>query len=106
MSSIPYSFYGGNHDSILCRDPEVILAGAAETGKTLAWCWKLHTLAYKYPGCQLAIIRKRKTDIIGSVLRTFKRDLLNDYGPGIRIYGGEHAQWIDYPGGVLTFSAR
>jgi hypothetical protein len=95
---IPYSFYGGNRDAILCRDPEVVLAGPAETGKTLAWLWKLHTLAYKYPGCQLAIVRKRKSDITGSVFHTFKRDLLADYGPGTRIYGGEHPQWIDYPG--------
>jgi len=95
----PYSFYGGNRDAILCREPEVILSGPAETGKTLAMLWKLHTLAYKYPNAQLAIIRKRKTDITGTVFHTLKRDLLTDHGPGVRIYGGGYPQWIDYPNG-------
>lgn len=97
--SIPYSFYGGNRAAMLCRAPEVICGGPAETGKTLAWCFKLHTLAYKYPGCQLAIIRRHKSDIVGTVFHTFRRDLLADYGPGTRVYGGGYPQWIDYPGG-------
>jgi phage terminase large subunit len=96
---VPYSFYGGNRAAILCRDPEVVLAGAAETGKTLAWLFKLHTLAYKYPGCQLAIVRKKKVDIVSTVFHTLKRDLLDDCGPGVRVYGGQYPQWIDYPGG-------
>lgn len=96
---IPYNFYGGNRAAILSRDPEVILAGPAETGKTLAWLWKLHTLAYKYSGCQLAIVRKQKTDIVGSAFRTLERDLLTDYGPGVKVYGGQYPQWINYPAG-------
>lgn len=99
MPEIPYSFYGGNRAAMLCRDPEVILAGPAETGKTLAWLFKLHTLAYKYKGCQLAIVRKKKTDITGSIFHTLKRDLLTDSGPGVRIYGGEHPQHINYYNG-------
>lgn len=97
--SIPYSFYGGNREAILCRDPEVMLVGPRETGKTLAWLWKLHTLAYKpeYAGCQISILRKVKADIVGSVYRTLKRDLLDPYGPGTRVYGGEYPQFIDYP---------
>jgi len=100
VPSTPYQFYGGNLQAKLCLDPEVIVAGPADTGKTLALLHKLHILAYEYPGCQLAIIRKRKSDIVGSVFRTFKRDLLDPYGPGTKIYGGEHPQWIDYPGGA------
>lgn len=97
--SIPYNFFGNNREAILCRKPEVILSGPAETGKTLAWLFKLHTLAYRYPGCQLAIIRKRKTDIAGTAFHTLKRDLLDDYGPGIEVYGGQYPQHINYPGG-------
>lgn len=96
---IPYSFYGGNRAALLCHDPEVILAGPAETGKTLALLYKLHVAAYKYPGAQMAIVRKRKTDITGSVYHTLKRDLLGDYGPGVRQYGGGYPQWVDYPTG-------
>ena len=97
---IPYSFYGGNRDAILCKDREVILSGPAETGKTLALLWLLHTLAYKYPGAHLAIIRKKKVDLVGTVIRTFKRDFIdNGYAPGVTWYGGEYPQWYDYPGG-------
>jgi len=96
---IPYSFYGGNREAIRCRDPEVIVWGPAETGKTLAFLWKLHRLAYKYKGAQLAIIRKKKTDLHGTVLRTFTRDLIEPYGPGVKKWGGEYAQLFDYPGG-------
>lgn len=95
----PYSFYGQIREAILCRDKEVIIEGPADTGKTLGLLWKLHTLAYKYPGCQLAIIRKRKTDITGTSYHTLKRDLLTDYGPGVTVYGGQYPQWIDYPTG-------
>jgi len=97
--NIPYLFYGGNREAILCREPEVILAGPAETGKTLALLYKLHLLAYKYPGCQLAILRKKKVDLLPSILRTFKRDILENYGPGVTHYGGEYPQWYDYLNG-------
>ena len=95
--SVPYSFFGGNKRALLCRDPEVILSGPAETGKTLAQLFKLHMAAYRYPGAQLAIVRKRKTDITGSAYRTLKRDLLDVCGPGAVPYGGGYPQWIDYP---------
>jgi hypothetical protein len=97
--NIPYKFYGETRKAILCRDDEVILAGPADTGKTFAWLWKLHTLALRYPGCQLAIIRKVKEDLYGSVLHTFKRDFLEPYAPYVNIYGGEKPQFYDYPNG-------
>jgi len=97
---IPYCIYGGNKDAILCRDPEVVIAGPAETGKTLAMWWKIHTLANRYPGAQISIIRKVLSDIYGSALRTFKRDFIDrGYAPGIMPYGGEKPQWYDYPNG-------
>jgi len=97
--NIPYSFYGETRKAILCRDSEVLLAGPADTGKTFAWLWKLHTLALKYPGCQLAIVRKVKADLVGSVLHTFKRDFLEPFAPYVQIYGGKSPQWYDYPNG-------
>lgn len=97
--NIPYSFYGETRKALFCRDDEVILAGPADTGKTFMWLWKLHSLALKYPGCQLAIVRKVKEDLYGSVLHTFKRDFLKPYAPYVRIYGGEKPQWYDYPNG-------
>jgi len=97
--SIPYKFYGETRKAMLCRDDEVVLAGPADTGKTFAWLWKLHTLAMKYPGAQLAIVRKVKSDMTGSVLHTFKRDFLEPYAPFVQPYGGQVPQWYDYPNG-------
>lgn len=96
---IPYSFHGGNEEIFYCRDTESIVAGPAETGKTLAELVRLHLLAYKYPGAQFSILRKKKTDLYGSVIRTFTRDVLDKYAPGVVKYGGSYPQWYDYPGG-------
>ena len=102
---IPYSFYGDNRTAILCREREHIVSGPAETGKTLAVLFKLHTLAYKYPGAHFSIIRKKKTDLYGTVIRTFTRDLLDKYGPGVTAYGGGYPQWFDYPNGSRIWLA-
>lgn len=96
---IPYKFYGGNEAIRACKDIEAIVAGPAETGKTLGQLATLHKLAYQYPGAQFSIIRKKKTDLYGSVIRTFTRDILEKYGQDVVPYGGSYPQWYDYPGG-------
>jgi len=97
VPEIPYCFYGNNREAILLKEREVILSGPAETGKTLALLFKLHTLAYKHPGAQFSIVRKIKADMYGTVLRTFTRDILKNYAPGVSKYGGEKPEWYDYP---------
>ena len=97
--TLPYEFRGGNASIFHCQDTESIVAGPAETGKTLAQLARLHLLAYEYPGAQFSIIRKKKTDLYGSVIRTFTRDILDNYGPGVIKYGGSYPQWYNYPGG-------
>lgn len=92
-----YRFYGDNLDAIYCRDAEVILAGAAETGKTIAMLSKLHWCAIKYPNAALAIMRKTQTSCYNTVLVTFKEKILGDFPA--RPYGGEKPEWYDYPNG-------
>ena len=97
---IPYRFYGGNREAILCKAREVIVSGPAETGKTLALLFLVHTLAYKHAGAHLSIIRKKKVDLTGTVIRTFRRDFIDaGYAPGVTWYGCEYPQWYDYPNG-------
>jgi len=98
--SLPYSFYGNVKRGMLCRDPEVMLAGPADTGKTLALLYKIHMCATKYPGAQISILRKVKSDIHGTVIRTFTRDILEPYAPYVEPYGGKIPQWYDYPNGA------
>jgi hypothetical protein len=101
---VPYSFYGGNRRAVLCHDPEVVLAGPADTGKTLALLWKLNTCAIKYPAASIVIARKQLTDAYSSVLVTFQKKILGDDAP-VEIYGGEKAQWYDYPNGSRIWVA-
>ncbi len=97
---VPYSLYGGVRECVFSRERECMLAGGAETGKTLGLLWLFDALAKKYPGAQLSIIRKVRADLLPSVLRTYKRDFLDrGYCPGVTAYGGENPAWYDYPGG-------
>jgi PBSX family phage terminase large subunit len=94
-----YTPYGGAKKFIYCHDHEVIVAGPAETGKTLAACWKVHILASKYPGCQGAIVRKSQKSVYGSVLQTFDR-VIAGVAPGtITRYGGVKPEKYIYKNG-------
>jgi PBSX family phage terminase large subunit len=93
-------FYGGNREFFYSHDPEVIVSGPAETGKTLAACWKLHLLAMKYPGARLAFARKTQASMYGTVLQTFDRVIK---GANIEIYGGNRPEIYTYPNGAQIF---
>ena len=89
-------FYGGNREVFYSRAPEIIVSGPAETGKTLCACWKLHTLAMKYPGMQAAIVRKVQSSVYGSVLQTFDRAI---NGAPVLPYGGCKPEVYQYENG-------
>lgn len=91
-----YTPYGGAAEFMYCHDHEVIIQGPAETGKTLAACWKAHLLASKYPGAQGAIVRKTQKSVYGSVLQTFDRVIA---GAPVTPYGGEKPEKYIYPNG-------
>ena len=101
---IPYSLYGNNRRAVFCRDAEVILAGPADTGKTLALLWKLNTCALKYPGASIVIARKQATDVYGSVLVSYQKKILGHSAP-VRVYGGGKPEWFDYPNGARVWVA-
>jgi hypothetical protein len=96
--------YGANADAYDCHDPEVILAGPADTGKTVALLTKIHWLANAYPGASLVILRKQLTDVFPTVLVTYKNYLLGENGH-VRAYGGEKPQWYDFPNGSRVWVA-
>jgi len=77
-------------------DHEVVIAGPAETGKTLAACEKVHFLASSYPGCQGAIVRKSQKSVYGSVLQTFNRVI---EGAPVVAYGGIKPEKYIYANG-------
>lgn len=99
---IPYSFYGANADALYSREPEMVLSGPADTGKTLALLVKCHLMALKYNGASIVILRRKAADLYGSALVTFKEKVLQASGTdGIVLpYGGVNKpQWYDYPNG-------
>jgi phage terminase large subunit len=91
-----YTPYGGCREFMYCKEPEFIASGPAETGKTIAACWRIHLMALKYPGCQGSIVRKTQADVYGSVLQTFQRVI---EGAPVIPYGGEKPEKYTYPNG-------
>ena len=97
-----FTFYGGARDFCRYKEPEAIIHGPAETGKTISALWKLNLCALKYDNASLVIARKTLASTHGSVLVTFQNKVLG--GPDERLwpckkYGGEKAEWFDYRNG-------
>jgi len=95
-----YIPYGGNEEFMYSHEPEVIAEGAAETGKTLAACWKSHLLLSKYAGAQGALLRKTQTSVYGSVIQTYERVIK---GSPVTKYGGEKPEKYTYPNGSILW---
>lgn len=97
-------FRGDNARFYETRAREAILEGPAETGKTFTGLMKLHTLLLRYPGAQIALIRKVFNDLKSTALVTYRRDILqiehfkqpHSY---VNVHGGSNPEWFDYPGG-------
>jgi phage terminase large subunit len=99
---VEYEFRGGAREFIRDKSPEVVIAGPAETGKTVAACMKLHLCASKYPGAQIVIARKFQADTYGSVLQTYEKII---EGSPVEIYGGHRPQKYIYPNGSVIWVA-
>jgi len=100
LDNADYIPRGGIADFIYSKDREAIIAGPSETGKTLGACWKIHTLALKYKGAQLAIIRNTYKSMPGSVLQTF--DKVIDKAP-VETFGGERPEKYVYSNGSVIW---
>jgi len=103
-SKADYTPYGKVREAFLRQDSEMILSGPADTGKTIGLLNKLHILACKYSNASIVICRKQLTDTYGSVLQTFQKKVLHEGAP-VEIYGGEKAEWYDYPNGSRIWVA-
>lgn len=68
--------YGDNAYAWNSREPEILLAGAAGTGKSLAWCSKIRFLVEHFPGARCLIVRKTRESLTESILVTWERDIL------------------------------
>lgn len=68
-----YEPWGTAKDVLLCRDPEVLFAGPAGTGKSRACLEKLHLCCLKYPGSRWLVGRKTRKSVTETALVTFEQ---------------------------------
>ncbi len=90
--------YGTAEQFFYDKSHELMLAGPAETGKTMATLHKLHVLCCKYANVHAVMVRKTQKSMYASVLKTFQEKVLGKQNP-VKPYGGQKPEWFDYPNG-------
>ena len=84
------------------RDPELILEGGYQAGKTYPCLVKLHLLHLRYPIWSLTV-RKKKVDLVRTVIPDFENKVIerhpSDPESVVTSYGKNNPQWYDYPNG-------
>jgi hypothetical protein len=98
------SFFGQVREGILCRDPEVVLAGPRDTGKTIGILWKLDMIARNFPGVSIVIARRVQRDLWSTVIKSYQENILRG-DPSVRVYGGETPSRFIYPRGAVIWTA-
>lgn len=80
------------------REPEVLLAGPAGTGKSRACLEKLHAMCLKNPGMAALIVRKTHVSLTSTGLVTFKRHVIAEAELTglVRWYGGSSEKPAGY----------
>jgi len=105
--SQPLEFFGRNRDFLEVMSHERILAGPAETGKTLACLHLLNKLAWEFPNLQGAIVRKTYKSMSGTVLSTFEKKILpvppTEPGAPVKAFGGQRPERYIYPNGSMLW---
>lgn len=76
-----YTPYGSNLELQDATDTEVVMSGAAGTGKSRAALEKIHACALKYPGMRALFVRKTRASLSESALFTFEKFVLGDKHP-------------------------
>ena len=80
------------------REPEVLFAGPAGTGKSRACLEKLHLMCLKNPGMRALIVRKTAVSLTGTALVTFKDHVAKEHleTGEVHWYGGSQSEAAGY----------
>lgn len=97
-----YEFRGANRQALAYKGPAYVLAGPADTGKTVVSCVKLHLACLRYPGSQHAMMRKTFASMAGSVCQTFSRIIK---GSPVTTMGGDKPNKYNYSNGSAVWVA-
>lgn len=100
-SKVGYQGYGAVLDFWCCKEPEVLLEGPYQTGKTLGALHKLHALLAKYPRCRALMVRRSYASLKGSAVVTYEEKVLpyppgHDKCPVVKVGGGNPSMY-QYP---------
>lgn len=80
------------------RDPEVLIAGPAGTGKSRAALEKINAIALQNPGMRGLMLRKTQVSFTSSGLVTWKRDVVPELieAGAVEYYGGSREEPAQY----------
>ena len=86
------------------KDPECLIAGPAETGKTHGGLSKLHNLLLKYPGARALLVRRTRVSCQQTAVQTYQRvaGLAGDARlehPPVAPFGGRNPSAFIYANG-------
>jgi len=84
---IRYNPYGSHRALILAKEPEVLAAGPAGTGKTRTICEKIHLAAMNYPGARILMTRSSLESLKPAALNTFVNGVMPSLD-GVETFGG------------------
>lgn len=98
-----YNPVGSARDVMLAKEPEVVAAGPAGTGKTLAICHKCHLAAVNYPNARILLTRKELESLKPAALTTFVNGVQPHYD-GVVTFGGNRFTPAEfrYPNGSVV----
>ena len=95
--------YGGAARFMYCHEPEVIIGGPYDTGKTITALNRLHLLLCKHAGARALMVRKTYQSLIQTAVVTYERKVLpappDTPGCPVDRMGGTRPDWYDYPNG-------
>lgn len=69
---VRYEPRGAAHEVFKARDSELVIAGPAGTGKSLACLWRVHLSALNNPGTRYLIVRKTAVSLGSTTLVTYE----------------------------------
>lgn len=102
-SQIGYQAYGAAAEFWRCREPEILLDGPYETGKTFGALHKLNALLCKYPGARALMVRKTYKSLVSTAVPTYENKVLairpDDPRSPIQKLGKSMPQLYTYPNG-------
>ncbi len=98
VSTHRYEPRGAARRLISCRDDEVLLSGAAGTGKSTGALMKIHLAMMKYAGAKALLVRKTAVSLSSTTLDTWRKQVIKPSidTKEVTYYGGSQEEPAQY----------